>query len=35
MATVMPLPCVWLTVPDAAEPPDVELPFSSLLLFPH
>src|SRR3954468_4171426 len=35
IAMVMPLPCVWLTVPDADEPPEVELPFSSLLLLPH
>src|SRR3954451_25052585 len=35
IAMVSPLPCVWLTVPDADEPPDLELPFSSLLLLPH
>src|SRR5262249_38426266 len=37
IAIVRPLPCVWLTVPDAAEPlePLVELPFASLLLLPQ
>src|SRR3954447_7334941 len=36
IANVRPLPCVWLTVPDADVPLEpVELPFWSLLLLPH